>query len=530
MSHEDDRHVETEARGVRAGAPGGRAIRVLHIGNIANNAYLNARALNDAGFDCDVICYDYYHIMGCPEWEDAAFDDPPEDHFAPDWGAIDLGGFERPRWFVQGPMADCLAYLIAKRRGDTAEADRCWASLTEIRDDPPPAVRRALWRRAASRAKREVVSRAVRVRQRLRRRASASAPAASAPTTGVTALGRLEAAYDRLSARFLADFPDREDELLIKDVIGYASVLARWTEVFSQYDAVVGYATDGILPLLCGKRPYFAYEHGTIRNIPFQPTAQGRLCALTYRESDGVFITNCDNITAAGRLGLERYRFVPHPVNERHRSTEAAAALGADLRARLGGCDLLVFHPARQHWEARRHPDWEKGNDILIRGFARFVHETCPTAGAIFVDWGQTVAQSRALLAELGVADRVLWIPPQPNRRMIQYVEAADLVADQFHLGAFGSLTPKALMCGRPVMLYLDPERHHWCFPELPPILNARTPEEVQAGLSRLHGDAAFRARIQAEGIRWYDTYHSSAVITQRFSEAIRAALDGAAP
>ena len=42
----------------------GRSPRVLHIGNIANNAYNNAKLLNNAGLDCDVICYDYYHIMG----------------------------------------------------------------------------------------------------------------------------------------------------------------------------------------------------------------------------------------------------------------------------------------------------------------------------------------------------------------------------------------------------------------------------------------------------------------------------------
>ena len=49
----------------------GRPLRVLHIGNVANNAYNNAKLLNRAGLDCDVICYDYYHMMSCPEWEDA---------------------------------------------------------------------------------------------------------------------------------------------------------------------------------------------------------------------------------------------------------------------------------------------------------------------------------------------------------------------------------------------------------------------------------------------------------------------------
>ena len=51
----------------------GRSPRVLHIGNIANNAYNNAKLLNKVGLECDVICYGYYHIMGCPEWEDADF-------------------------------------------------------------------------------------------------------------------------------------------------------------------------------------------------------------------------------------------------------------------------------------------------------------------------------------------------------------------------------------------------------------------------------------------------------------------------
>ena len=48
----------------------GRKLRVLHIGNIANNAYNNARIQRQYGIEADVICYDYYHIMSCPEWED----------------------------------------------------------------------------------------------------------------------------------------------------------------------------------------------------------------------------------------------------------------------------------------------------------------------------------------------------------------------------------------------------------------------------------------------------------------------------
>ena len=49
----------------------GRPLRVLHVGNIANNAYNNAKIQREHGIEAHVIAANYYHIMGCPEWEDA---------------------------------------------------------------------------------------------------------------------------------------------------------------------------------------------------------------------------------------------------------------------------------------------------------------------------------------------------------------------------------------------------------------------------------------------------------------------------
>jgi hypothetical protein len=295
--------------------------------------------------------------------------------------------------------------------------------------------------------------------------------------------------------------------------------------LFQRYDFVIGYATDGVYPLLARHRPYFAFEHGTIREIPFEDSPIGRICALTYRLADGTFITNCDNVVAAEKLRLPGYRFLPHPVNEARSASVDPAALRRDLQERLK-CTFLLFHPARQHWEARRHPNWEKGNDILIEGFARFVKEVCPTAAAVFVDWGQTVEASRALLAARGVADRVEWVAPLSNPRMISYVQACDVLADQFFLGSFGSTLPKALMQGRPAMLYLDKDKHRWCFPELPPVINARTPTQVFEGLTRLHREPAFACDLAARGEAWYRRYHSNQVILDGLLKGMGEVLD----
>ncbi len=201
-----------------------------------------------------------------------------------------------------------------------------------------------------------------------------------------------------------------------------------------------------------------------------------------------MLITNCDNVDAAEALELSRYRFIPHPINER---TLPPRGFREELREHYDA-DFLVFHPSRQHWDARRDPSWEKGNDVFLRGFAAFLGTGTPRAAAILVNWGATVEASRQLIRELGIEGRVHWIEPQPHLAMAEYIEACDVVADQFYLGAFGSTTPKAMFLERPVLLNLDADRHRWAFPELPPVCHAETDEQVANHLQRLADDPAY--------------------------------------
>jgi glycosyltransferase involved in cell wall biosynthesis len=498
----------------------GRAPRLLHIGNIASNAYLNAKILNAVGLDCDAICADFYHIMGCPEWEDADFTGGWQNDFYPAWDRVDLHGFRHPPWFAQGPVISCLRYLRMRRQGRQRGAEFYHRCLSQQRRLNTHLLRlqeqKKTWPARWPRLELKGWLRLANLIERL----SGSRPADLPPDAWTE--NALIAFMDRvaeLSYEFRMRFPDRADRLSAGDVVGYFGFLAYWRDLMRRYDAVIGYGLDGCYPLLTGIRPYIAFEHGTIRNIPFQPTSQGRLAALTYRSADHVFVTNADNQRAAKRLGLENYTFVPHPVNEEIAYGVSPVELRARLREQLN-CDFIVFHPARQHWTAERHPDWEKGNDILIHGFARFV-KTHPRAGAVFVEWGQKVEQTKQLLRELGIADRVLWVPPLPFRHFIAYIQATDLLADQFHLGAFGGIMPRALMLGRPAMLYLDEEVHRWCLPEMPPVLNVRTPNEVADSLRRLAESPALRQEMGAAGQQWYELYHSNRVIASRFVRVI---------
>jgi hypothetical protein len=73
-------------------------------------------------------------------------------------------------------------------------------------------------------------------------------------------------------------------------------------------------------------------------------------------------------------------------------------------------------------------------------------------------------------------------------------------------------------------MLYVNESTHRWCFPEMPPVVNTRTSEEVYAGLCRLL-DESYRADLTTRGRAWYDTYHSNRVIAEGFIGAMRDVL-----
>ncbi len=535
----------------------GRAPRVLHIGNIAANAYNNAKMMRALGFECDVLCANYYHMMGCPEWEDADFSGDIGDHFAPDWTRVDLAGFRRPRWFVQGPLELCLRYLIARNRGRPWEADLHWRALSVLNRTSHPtrvaAVSAALYRCRefagrscrilGSRVRRErVLARlddaARRWRDQFARRTALRGeispfrslmhgvvgyslwPVVAVLKPLVASLGARvrrrgpsqwvqtgePPLVGELCDDFAARFPDRGDRLTPDDVLAYSSDLALWREVFSGYDIVQGYATDPIYPMLA-EAPYCAFEHGTLRELPFRADTQGRMTALAYARASHVFVTNSDCMDNARILAGDRASPLPHPFDEdRAVSVTGAEPLRASLQRELG-VDHLAFFPTRQDWlEGTGFAD--KANDRFFRALSTLRREGL-RLGVVCCEWGRNVAESRALLRELGLEDCVKWVAPMGVVRYERHVLACDIIVDQFLLGAFGGVTFRALAAGRPVLTWLKEDEVARSFGTCPPILNCRTTDEIAEGLRRVLLEPAELRRIGEAARAWVKRHHS---------------------
>ncbi len=521
--------------------PDARNCRILHIGNIANNGYNIANLLNQAGVKSDLIIGPYYHIAGCPEWEDSEFDGEIGDQFYPQWHNVKItNGFIRPKWAAQGSWEICIKYLLNKNRGNLVRAKLYWkllevthrfavdqqsVGLVNIVTSPRLLIAKGglfLWQMRnniyllqyhcrkkaidliASTLNEYELTRPIyrwlrkRNREKIKERASGNGSS------------EVQTAHDK------GLVSDDETE---KDLLGHRLLVNQLKPLFEFYDVVIGYSTDGIWPLLAGKK-YIAYEHGTIRTIPFSDTAQGRICKLVYQNANSTIISNFDCNVAAEKLGLKNYTCIPHYINE----MDVPPENGLKIRKRLckaHDANFILYNPSRQHWTEKKDGGWEKGNDILITGLAKFIHEVNKNTLAIFTNWGESVEASKSLIASFRIEKNVIWVEPVPHKQMIEYIIASDVVSDQFLLGTFGGIPAKAFMHGRPVLSSFDPAIHEWCFDSMPPFLPANNDGEVFNSLRLTYSDKEYYSNIQNCSKRWYQEEHSNKILLRRLTGVI---------
>ncbi|MGY4317271.1 glycosyltransferase family 4 protein [Bradyrhizobium sp. JR3.5] len=722
-----------------------RPLRVLHIGNIANNAYNNALIQRRFGIEADVICYNYYHVMGCPEWEAASFDGNVDNMF-PDWWATELSGWRRPDWFVQGPVLDCLSYLRAKDAGDSAAAAFFWTLLQarywemldgiaaaesrvrppmpehladtisiarEFQDfqastaipqpldqptivlpgatigpesalspissassklaspDPQPWQSRslaneypnpeapgrlvstyrsllakyvfahlrreaetgvvdgsslavAIWRsqrrsrglprfgfefsadvftmsnpdtappaasegnqyrtfRGSRSSSPKGPSRLVSIYRslltkyvfvHLQREAETGVvggsslavaiwrsqrrsrglprfgfefpadaftipnPVTATPTTSNGAAADVGSSVipvvthpdivDRPEFRYFEKYGKGEDRnatqraALLGDLLrqftdypaealvlveAFASTIANeFADVLEHYDIIQGYSIDGFIPFINGLKNYTCYEHGTLRELPFERTYNGILCSASYKNAAFSFVTNSDVLPSVARLKAKRERtvYLPHAFDD-----EKISSFRAGLK--LPKRDFKVttfFSPSRHHWHAAP-VSMQKGNDLFLRAAAQ-VAQTDRDFRIILVEWGVDVHRSKELIQELRIEDMVSWIPSLNKAELRQLYCSSDVVVDQFRIPAIGGVTFEAMALGRRVITNLDETQSAEFFGAAPPCLAADSVETCAARILEVLADP-LDGNGRGDAARlWFEKCHSA--------------------
>lgn len=664
----------------------GRPLRILNLGNIANNAFQNSKIMRRAGIDADCIAYDYYHVMGTAEWEDAEFRGQIGDQFYPDWWRVKFKNYNRPKWFIQGPKRLCLDYIhtlysdaanpeMTKRAWEILTADthhenykkstlnifpknplrwpswglrkikyfsfriktyirspflfyrqynRQFKSLMKIANaivtilslpfillffgfsflaDKFMGVLALIPKKNRSnyfelrRARRQIMVRNtlkrvypiaystigfgaalfrritgrrfgvifgddmanalteffgirsksvnkitvnMSIEEIQMRRAERRKRRERAQQTQKADLSEImmneeveKAQEEELQSRSIGKayyqaylyylelaYPDQNwildhyknnadisQQDIHEDII-VANILSKeWKGVFEYYDIVLAYSTDGILSMAGSDMPYFTYEHGTLRSIPFEQNTMGRLCATSYRNCQALMITNLDNLDKPDKLGLNPKQsvYLPHAVDDKkllgYRHAHKELQPTDDERPSF-------LCPARHDW-GDDDPSLMKGNDKFLHA-TKIIYDEGYRPKIILFDWGRHVEKSRKLIDNLGIGELISWVKPMKKTELWKSYFKCHAIVDQFSIPAFGGVTFEGLTFSKRIITSIDAEQSEAFFGEAPPILNCSEPDDIAQAMRVILDDPADNAGLGHAGGLWAKKYHSS--------------------
>ncbi len=542
--------------------------RILHVGNVANLAFVNARIHNARGYNAHLLAPDFYHFASSPEWQDMV--DKPVDRAAlgddwfPDFEAGNVPRSPNYPWVSQGPVHLAINYLHHLVRGHPQTAlarstlDYQRFKVAAFKSSLPhsivmekvPFLRRM---RGSNLTKAEQTALANgrvsdEVLQHMRRVVGSlygeeqarniSPPIGYANAVSYAGVDRYLSALwqelvtdDQLFATGIT-LPEELVSHSIKvpegveqaDFDAYGYTLSWWKELFSHYDEVVLYGSSAIYGLLTGVR-YHAYEHGNIRSIPFKNDALGRLTRLAYDRAESVFITNTDYVIADKRLEFDPDRrfYIPHAFEEliifdfREKHIE---------KLKPSPDTVTFFAPARQDWQ-QDDPSLNKGNDRIVHAMKMLVDQGVTNFKVTFVDWGQDAAATRALISDHGLSEHAIWVNPLPKGELWKAYLSNHAVLDQFTLDAFGGVTYETLALGVRVVTRDDGKANRRFFDDdPPPLLSAHTPEEIADRMQAIIRDPMDTAGVGRASRDWIIRKHSADAITGIFAAAFDASKE----
>ena len=96
---------------------------------------------------------------------------------------------------------------------------------------------------------------------------------------------------------------------------------------------------------------------------------------------------------------------------------------------------MLLFHHSRHSWKNAPSKFFENGNDLLIKGFAKFIQKN-PTfkIKLVTLEYGNDFLASKKLVKELNIEDYVKWLLKMCRKEIMSIITLADLGAVSFSM------------------------------------------------------------------------------------------------
>lgn len=472
-----------------------RPPRILHVGNIANNAYLNAKFLRESGIEVDVLSHIDYHLMSYPEWEELLISTSSESrHAFPRFKRGELSGYQRPEWFIQGSLPFCYLCIRAKYQ---QKKGQYWFFSRLLNLSRMSVLQYYFFTLIGFlylnnfKMVLYLISKKILGKDNVLFRKIACKLIQRNPH------------FDEMLEEYKHYFPERK-KITIEDFIEYALTISLWQKIASFYDIVQCYATEVIWALVGKITPYVAFEHGTLRDFTMGDLSLHYINSFAYRKANHVFITNGDCLAFSEMLGIQEHSPAIHPIEiEKHRH----CYLSGNVFRKKYNTDILLLCPIRHDWAA-------KGIEVHLQALPLIRKHIDRKVKLLLVEWGLEVERSISLIKKLGCCEDVIWLAPLCRQKLIEFMQMSDVVLDQMALPHFGATAPQTLAVGTPVIMSYKPESTNWIIAEPAPIIAAFTPEEVVKGVLQAL-EPAWRQQFIKKARDWIDVHHHPDRIVQ---------------
>lgn len=292
-------------------------------------------------------------------------------------------------------------------------------------------------------------------------------------------------------------------------------------EVMRQYDVIVGFGL-GPIYAFSTKVPFIHYPYGgDLTLIPFQRNRVASFQRTALRHAKYVIVGDPNYFDYLKKLGIEsKGEFIPFMIDTdvykplpKHQAIES---MESDLRNRIAN-RVVFFVPSRQDFF------WKSSNKMLM-AFGKLVQKR-KDVFMILSGWGRDLGKSKDMVDRLNLREHTFFLSHiLSKKRLRRFYGFVDGVIDQFNLGAYGTSTLEALACGKPVIIDLDTTKYTPHLKELPPVLRAKSVEEIYRAMLKLSENKGnLCEQIGKESRDWIMEFHG---VKTNFDRLIRLCRD----
>jgi hypothetical protein len=225
--------------------------------------------------------------------------------------------------------------------------------------------------------------------------------------------------------------PTQREDLKGLNTHPYHQVMPYWDCIRSFFDFHIFYGGHALLPSLSiTRKPYAAYEHGTIRGIPLQDNDFGRLIKHAYENANVVMITNADYFNAKKRLEFDAQKivYIPHGFDD----TSCIDFLNKFKKCTDKNNIVKFFAPSRHDW-VNGNDGNSKGNEIIVKAAKKLVDDRKANFLVTMLEYGSDVQATKNLIQQLELEAYFEWNPTMSRKELWTFCLNSNAVLDQFY-------------------------------------------------------------------------------------------------